>query len=191
MIQGIELYKGKYICYGLANFCFGGNVYPTDMETIIFQQTFTVTGNEVAQDNNINNIPASCSSEYTFNNYQPDFRTGDDAVGIMTKLRERTEALVTAEPQPADLLKSDAVDASVLTLPSSGGGLIGGAPASGGASAAQTSQGEASDAGSYSAEGGGYTGDTGSYDDGSGYNESYSDEEAYYDSLYDWDAMYQ
>ena len=191
VIQGIELYKGKYICYGLANFCFGGNVYPTDMETIIFQQTFTVTGNEVAQDNNINIIPASCSSEYTFNNYQPDFRTGDDAVGIMTKLRERTEALVTAEPQPADLLKSDAVDASVLTLTSSGGGLIGGAPASGGASAAQTSQGEASDAGSYSAEGGGYTEDTGSYGDGSGYNESYSDEEAYYDSLYDWDAMYQ
>ena len=69
VIQGIELYKGKYICYGLANFCFGGNVYPTDMQSIIFQQTFTVTGDEVAADNNVNIIPISCSSEYTFNNY--------------------------------------------------------------------------------------------------------------------------
>ena len=175
VIQGIELYKGKYICYGLANFCFGGNVYPTDMNSIIFQQTFTVTGNEVAQDNNINIIPISCSSEYSYNNYQPTPQTGDEAVSIMTKLKQRTEALETAEPQPADLLKSNVVDQSVLTLNASGsagsGDSAGGNSASGD-SYADTSYGD----GSYDS----------SYDEGY-YDSSYSDEEAYYDSLYDWD----
>ena len=184
VIQGIELYKGKYICYGLANFCFGGNVYPTDMNTIFFQQTFTVTGDEVAADNNINIIPGSCSSEYTFNNYQPTPYTGDMAVSVMTKLRERTEALTTAEPQPADLLKSTAVDASVLTLQSSGGGLIGGAASTAGTTSAEAQAG-AEEASSY--------GGDESYDNSSGYDSSgdssYSDEEAYYDSLYDWDNM--
>ena len=28
VLQGIEKYKGKYICYSLGNFCFGGNQIP-------------------------------------------------------------------------------------------------------------------------------------------------------------------
>ena len=202
VIQGIELYKGKYICYGLANFCFGGNVYPTDMQSIIFQQTFTVTGDKVAADNNVNIIPISCSSEYTFNNYQPTPADADSAVGIMTKLRERTEALTTAEPQPADLLKSTVVDQSVLTLTTSGGGLIGIGSTAGG-TAGETGGGSfAIGVDTYSQTtapaGDGASGTDGdgaeSYDSsgdygGESYDESYSDEEAYYDSLYDWDNM--
>ena len=43
VLQGIETYKGKNIVYSLGNFCFGGNSSPSDMDTMIFQQTFTVT----------------------------------------------------------------------------------------------------------------------------------------------------
>ena len=43
VLQGIEKYKGKYIAYSLGNFCFGGNKNPQDKDTMIFQQTFTVT----------------------------------------------------------------------------------------------------------------------------------------------------
>ena len=41
VLQGIETYKGKNIVYSLGNFCFGGNSSPSDMDTMIFQQTFT------------------------------------------------------------------------------------------------------------------------------------------------------
>ena len=59
VLQGIEEYKGKNIVYSLGNFCFGGNAYPSDMDTIIFQQTFTIDQNGVKDDNVTNIIPCS------------------------------------------------------------------------------------------------------------------------------------
>ena len=93
VLQGIEKYKGKYIAYSLGNFCFGGNTNPTDMDTIIFQQTFTVNGSEVSSDDNINIIPCSVSSEYYYNNYQPTPAQGDDAQRILDKIEERSQGL--------------------------------------------------------------------------------------------------
>ena len=101
VIQGIETYKGKTIAYSLANFCFGGNVYPTDMDTIIFQQDFTIDENG-ATPGEVNIIPASCSSEYGYNNYQPTPATGEDADRILGKLKQRTADLpVRADSQNA------------------------------------------------------------------------------------------
>ncbi|MBQ7372107.1 MAG: CapA family protein [Blautia sp.] len=96
VIQGIETYKGKTIAYSLANFCFGGNVYPTDMDTFIFQQSFTIDENG-AVPGEVNIIPCSCSSEYGYNNYQPTPATGEDAARIMRKLNERTSELPISE----------------------------------------------------------------------------------------------
>ena len=42
VLEGIEKYNGKYICYSLGNFCFGANRNPKDKDTMIFQQTFTL-----------------------------------------------------------------------------------------------------------------------------------------------------
>ena len=42
VLQGIETYKGRNIVYSLGNFCFGGNSSPSDMDTMIYQQTFTI-----------------------------------------------------------------------------------------------------------------------------------------------------
>ena len=53
VLQGIEKYKGKYIVYSLGNFCFGGNSYPSDMDTMIFQQTFTIDSSGVQPDGQI------------------------------------------------------------------------------------------------------------------------------------------
>ena len=50
VLQGIEKYNGKYIVYSLGNFCFGGNSAPSDMDTIIFRQTFTIDEGEVQSD---------------------------------------------------------------------------------------------------------------------------------------------
>ena len=55
VLQGIETYKGRNIVYSLGNFCFGGNSSPSDMDTMIYQQTFTIDADGVKKDNVTNN----------------------------------------------------------------------------------------------------------------------------------------
>ena len=71
VLQGIEKYKGKYILYSMANFCFGGNTDPDDKDTMIFQQTFTFVNGELQPDDYVKIIPASVSGVSHCNNYQP------------------------------------------------------------------------------------------------------------------------
>lgn len=90
VLQGIEVYEGKYIVYSLGNFCFGGNNAPSDMDTMIFQQTFTVTRDGTVGDGGINIIPCSISSQSWTNDYRPTPATGDEAERIMEKINERS-----------------------------------------------------------------------------------------------------
>lgn len=96
VLQGIETYKGKNIVYSLGNFCFGGNSYPSDMDSMIFQQTFTVDKSGVSTDNNTNIIPCSISSDYDYNNYQPTPAEGEEADRIMDKIEERSSWITPA-----------------------------------------------------------------------------------------------
>lgn len=95
VIQGYEKYNGRYIVYSLGNFCFGGNPNPSDKDCMIFQQTFTVTGNDVATDDNINVIPCSISSVSSSNNYQPTPATGSEKTRIETKIKESSDSIAT------------------------------------------------------------------------------------------------
>lgn len=97
VLQGIETYKGKNIVYSLGNFCFGGNSSPSDMDTMIFQQTFTITSEGVQADNVTNIIPCSISSADGYNNYQPTPATGDEATRIKAKIQERSAAIPAAD----------------------------------------------------------------------------------------------
>lgn len=90
VLQGIETYKGKNIVYSLGNFCFGGNSNPSDKDTMIFQQTFTITKDGLKEDNVTNVIPCSLSSERNRNNYQPTPATGSEAERIMKKIKDRS-----------------------------------------------------------------------------------------------------
>ena len=93
-VQAIETYKGKNIVYSLGNFCFGGNYEPSDMDSFIYQQTFTVTGGELADDNVTNLIPISISSASSYNNYQPTpYEDPDEIARIIAKIKD-----LTAEP---------------------------------------------------------------------------------------------
>lgn len=87
VIQPMEQYNGRYIAYSMANFCFGGNSAPSDTDTFIFQQTFTITGDEVAADNNINLIPCYITSAKGYNNYQPTPAEGDEAQRILNRIQ--------------------------------------------------------------------------------------------------------
>lgn len=91
VIQGIENYKGKYIVYSLANFCFGGNRNPSDKDTFIFQQTFEFKNGEKTDSDKINIIPCSVSSVKHRNNYQPTPVEGDEAKRILQRIEKYSE----------------------------------------------------------------------------------------------------
>lgn len=93
VLQGIEEYKGKNIVYSLGNFCFGGNSAPSDMDTMIFQQTFTVKDGKLQEDNVTNILPCKISSAYEegYNNYQPILAEGDQKEKIFERLSEYSQ----------------------------------------------------------------------------------------------------
>ena len=99
VLQGIETYKDRNIVYSLGNFCFGGNSSPSDMDTMIYQQTFTIDADGVKKDNVTNIIPCSISSAAYdgYNNYQPTPAEGDEATRILGKINERSSWISTAE----------------------------------------------------------------------------------------------
>lgn len=88
VLQGIEYYKGKVICYSLGNFCFGANRNPDDKNTIVFQQTFTFVDGELQEDVDARIIPSRVSGKNNSNNYQPIIATGEQAMDIIDKMNE-------------------------------------------------------------------------------------------------------
>lgn len=96
VLQGIEKYSGKYICYSLANFCFGGNSNPSDKDTMIFQQTFRILRGGDVEDGGVSVIPCSVSSVSDWNNYQPTPATGEEAERIMARINELCQPFGTS-----------------------------------------------------------------------------------------------
>lgn len=88
VLQGIERYKGKYIAYSLGNFSFGGNSNPSDKDTMIFQQTFTVQDGKVEVNDDINVIPCSLSSASGYNDYCPTPLEGSEKERVLEKLNK-------------------------------------------------------------------------------------------------------
>lgn len=86
VLQGIEEYKGKLIIHSLGNFCFGANRSPSDMDTIIFQQTFSFVEGELSGDMDAKVIPCSISSVTNRNNFQPTPLTGEEATRVIKRL---------------------------------------------------------------------------------------------------------
>lgn len=85
-LQGIEKYKGAYIVYSLANFCFGGNTNPADKDTMIFQQTFTFKNKKLKKTKDVKIIPCKVSSSNSINNYQPTPAKGAAKKRIIAKM---------------------------------------------------------------------------------------------------------
>lgn len=96
VIQGYEVYQGRYIVYSLGNFCFGGNSNPSDKDCMIFQQTFTVNGNDVERNDDVNIIACSISSSASSNNYQPTPAEGSEKDRIDAKIEESSDAIAAA-----------------------------------------------------------------------------------------------
>lgn len=115
VLQGIELYKGKYINYSLGNFCFGGNKNPSDKDTMIFNQTFSFDDGNLVLDkypqgvlrdmvpdpnegagslidaigyHNVNIYPCRISSVTYVNDYRPTILEGDEGQRVFNRIRE-------------------------------------------------------------------------------------------------------
>lgn len=83
VLQGIELYNGRVICYSLGNFCFGGNRNPSDKDTAIYRQTFTFVDGVLSADINADIIPCKVSSVTSRNDFRPTLAEGDAKAAIL------------------------------------------------------------------------------------------------------------
>ncbi|MDE7031219.1 MAG: CapA family protein, partial [Lachnospiraceae bacterium] len=88
VVQGIERYHGKVICYSLGNFSFGANKNPSDKDTFIFQQTFFVENDGSVSYGQSEIIPCKVSSTDVKNNYCPTPQTGAEYERILKKLEK-------------------------------------------------------------------------------------------------------
>lgn len=86
VLQGYEVYKGRYIVYGLGNFCYGGSRGLFDPDCYIFQQTFTLVDGEVQVDDDVTIYPCLISSDRSVNNYQPVVVEGEEADRVWKKI---------------------------------------------------------------------------------------------------------
>lgn len=93
VLEGIEKYNGKYICYSLGNFCFGGNSTPGDTDSMIVQQTFTFHKGKLKKSSKLNIIPCSITSSSGYNDYCPVPLTGDEKQRVLDKISQYSEEL--------------------------------------------------------------------------------------------------
>jgi len=87
VLQGIEIYKGKYIAYSLGNFVFGGNKNPKDKDSMIFQQIFVLDENKKIVEIKLRIIPVSISSEKDRNDYKPKILAGEERDRVLRKIQ--------------------------------------------------------------------------------------------------------
>ena len=92
VIQGIERYRDRYIVYSLGNFCYGGSKNPSDKDTFIFQNAFTVKGGRIRSSRG-NIIPCSISSVSHVNDYRPTVLEGDEAGRVLSRVYNYSKAL--------------------------------------------------------------------------------------------------
>ena len=71
VLQRIEEYNDGVIFYSLANFAFGGNLQPPDLDTAVIQQEFIRDAEGNIRKGEMTIIPASVSSVPVVNNFQP------------------------------------------------------------------------------------------------------------------------
>lgn len=97
VVQGIEQYNGKMICYSLGNFCFGGNSNPSDKRTFIYQQRFTFVDDQLQPDISARIIPCRVSSVSGYNDYQPTPVEGEEKSGIIQAMREYSQDMFSGD----------------------------------------------------------------------------------------------
>ncbi len=71
VLQPIEEYGDGIIYYSMGNFCFGGNNYPQDLDSVVLQQEVIREPDGTVRLGELTKIPCSVSSLPVQNNFQP------------------------------------------------------------------------------------------------------------------------
>ena len=88
VLQAVQEYKGKFICYSLGNFCYGGSKNPADKDSAIFQQTFTVVDGVLTDKVDAKLIPCYLSSVSSRNDYRPTLAVEEEFQRIIEKINK-------------------------------------------------------------------------------------------------------
>lgn len=88
VLQAMRVYKGKFICYSLGNFCYGGSKNPKDKDSGIFQQTFTFVDGVLQPQIDARFIPCSLSGKTDLNDYRPVPSKGEEFDRIIQKIND-------------------------------------------------------------------------------------------------------
>lgn len=91
VLQGIEVYEGRFIVYSLGNFCFGANRNPSDKDTMIFRQTFTFVNGVKQEDREVRVIPCSISSVPERNDFCPTPAQDEEYTRILGRINQFSE----------------------------------------------------------------------------------------------------
>lgn len=110
VLQAIEFYKGRFICYSLGNFCYGGNKNPDDKDSGIFQQTFTLVDGVLVEDAQARFIPCTLSGVDWRNDYRPTPATGERYTQIIEKMNDYSAQFgLTLNPDGTPALETDLI----------------------------------------------------------------------------------
>lgn len=90
VVQGLEIYNNRTICYSLGNFCFGGNKDVRAMEALVAGVTLTFSDDGTYLGQQVDLYPANISGTYPGNNFQPVFVTGQQALDVMALVQNDT-----------------------------------------------------------------------------------------------------
>lgn len=87
VLQGMEIYKSRLICYSMGNFCYGGNKRPEDRDSGILQYRFTFVDGELVKDVDARFVPVHwCDPVEKRNDYQPKLAQGEEFTRILEKV---------------------------------------------------------------------------------------------------------
>ena len=71
VLQRIEEYNDGVIFYSMGNFSFGGNLQPTDLDSVLLQQEFIRDAGGNIRRGELTIVPVCISSAPPINNFQP------------------------------------------------------------------------------------------------------------------------
>lgn len=117
ILQGVERYKGRYICYSLANFTYGGRAVPKDNDTVIVRQTFTFLDGELQVDDDLRLIPCWMSGNPEENDFCPTVKSGKAGEQILEKINSRSRQFGLSFDEKGRPLAEAAKDTELPPLP--------------------------------------------------------------------------
>ena len=83
VVQGMDIYKNRTVCYSLGNFAFGGNASVKAIETVVVDAALTFDDDGTYLGQQLTLYPANISGTYPQNNFQPVLVSGDAAQAVM------------------------------------------------------------------------------------------------------------